>query len=73
MTAVSFSVPFVKTDGVDFLSLRLVIQSNSMEARFTFVKEHNNAFQNGPSGANARKGNGSFCTYSPHHGWVLIV
>jgi hypothetical protein len=45
MTAVSFSVPFVKTDGVDFLPLRLVIQSNSMEARFTFVKEHTLPFK----------------------------
>jgi hypothetical protein len=56
MTAVSFSVPFVKTDGVDFLLLRLVIQSPSMEARLMFVKEHTVPFKNGPSGANARKG-----------------
>jgi hypothetical protein len=31
MTAVSFSVPFVKTDGVDVLLLRLVIQSTSLQ------------------------------------------
>jgi hypothetical protein len=73
MTAVSFSVPFVKTDGVDFLLLRLVIQSNSMEARLMFVEEHTVPFRTARPGRMLAKGRRSVCAYCPHHGWVLLV
>jgi hypothetical protein len=73
MTAVSFSVHFVKTDGVDSLHLRLMIQSNSMEARLMFVEDHTVPFKTARPRRVLANERSPICTYCPHHGWVLLV